>query len=274
MDRVLGYGRGFLLRPARAADGRYVPLKVRSLVGLSALFAVDVLSPSLIKKVPDFLERLNWFVQYRSKLGEYCVVEEFKERGSILLSIVGEEKLHKLLQAMLDESEFLAPGGIRSVSKIHKHGYSINIDGEEFGMDYQPGESNTHLFGGNSNWRGPVWMPMNYLLIESLRKYHEYFGEDFKVELPTGSGKKVTLSEAADELSYRLISIFQKDGQGNRPVHNTLEKYRDPHFQDLVLFYEYFHGDTSRGVGASHQTGWTGVVAELIDKCGWEQTKA
>lgn len=262
---------GFFYDLLELPDGRYVPLKVRSLVGLSALFAVDVLTLKLIKKVPDFFHRLNWFVKYRSKLGEYCVIEELKQHGTILLSIVGEEKLHRLLQAMLDESEFLAPGGIRSVSKIHRHGYSINIDGEEFGMDYQPGESNTHLFGGNSNWRGPVWMPMNYLLIESLRKYHDYFGEDFKVEMPTGSGRMVTLAEAADELSRRLIGIFRKNEHGDRPVHDGMDIYRHPHFQDLILFYEYFHGDNSRGVGASHQTGWTGVVAELIDKCGWEK---
>lgn len=268
-DSAWDVEEGFFYDLLAIPDGRYIPLKVRSLVGLSTLFGVDVVGSKLLKKVPDFFSRLNWFVKYRNKLGEYCVIRELRKHRSILLSLVDEEKLKKLLQAMLDESEFLAEGGIRSVSKIHRHGYQVNIDGEEFGMDYQPGESNTHLFGGNSNWRGPIWMPMNYLLIESIRKYYEYYGDAFKVELPTGSGNFVNLDEVANELSNRLISIFLPDKNGHRPVHDAVELYRKKDFKDLILFYEYFHGENSRGVGASHQTGWTGVVAELIDRCGW-----
>jgi hypothetical protein len=175
--------------------------------------------------------------------------------------------LEKLLQALLDEKEFLSPGGIRSISKIHEQGYSVNIDGMEFGLSYQPAEGNTSLFGGNSNWRGPVWMPMNYLLVQAIHQYAGYYREDFKIAFPTGSGNWLNLAAISDELAKRLVSIFQKDNNGNRPVNDNLAVYRDdPHFKDLVLFYEYFHGDTARGVGASHQTGWTGVVAELINR--------
>ncbi len=262
---------GFFYDILALPDGRYIPLKVRSLVGLSTLFAVEILTPELCEKVPEFIQRLNWFMKYRMEKEKYCVIEELEEEGHILLSLVDKEKLIKLLRAMLDETEFLSPGGIRSVSKIHEHGYSVHIDGEEFGMSYEPGESQTNLFGGNSNWRGPVWMPMNYLLIHSLKKYAFYFGEELKVEYPTGSGSMYTLDQVADMLSQRLISIFQKRSDGNRPVNDNNPFYRDPHFEDLILFYEYFHGDSARGVGASHQTGWTGLVAELIDKSGWNK---
>jgi hypothetical protein len=167
---------------------------------------------------------------------------------------------------MLDEKEFLSDFGIRALSRIHQHGYGLEIGGEWFGLRYEPAESSTDLFGGNSNWRGPIWMPMNYMLIQALRNYHAYYGDDFKVECPTGSGKWMNLEEVARELSIRLLRIFARDDQGNRAV-NGLDatRYRDEHFRDLVLFYEYFHGDNGRGVGASHQTGWTGVIAELID---------
>jgi hypothetical protein len=168
---------------------------------------------------------------------------------------------------MLDEGEFLSPGGIRSLSKRHENGYGVHLDGQDYGLRYEPGESTTGLFGGNSNWRGPVWMPMNYLLIQALRTYGSFYGPSFEVELPTGSGHWSTLGEAADELSQRLISIFERDDDGRRPVHGDAAIYRDnPDFRDLILFYEYFHGDTARGVGASHQTGWTGLVARMIDE--------
>ena len=170
---------------------------------------------------------------------------------------------------MLDEREFLSPGGIRSLSKIHENGFSVRIDGQEFGLRYEPGESSSGLFGGNSNWRGPVWMPMNYLLIRALREYGKFFGTDYKVAFPSGSGQRLGLPEVADALSERLISVFEKDANGRRPVNGDDLIYADsPHFQDLVLFYEYLHGDTARGVGASHQTGWTGVVAALIGEVG------
>ena len=170
------------------------------------------------------------------------------------------------LQHVLDESEFLSPGGIRSLSKRHEKPYSISIEGEDYSINYEPGESNTSMFGGNSNWRGPVWFPTNYLLIESLREYYKYYGDDLKLEFPSNSGNKLNLSQIADEVSNRLISIFTTNKQGNRPVNEGNSLYQDPHFKDNILFYEYFHGDNSRGVGASHQTGWTGIVAKLINK--------
>jgi hypothetical protein len=257
---------GFFYDVLAMPDGRYIPLKVRSLVGLSTLFAAFVLKKDFLEKVPEFHRRLKWFQRYRKDNGQYLVIEELKEHDDILLSLVPKKRLQKLLKALLDENEFLSKGGIRSISKIHEKGYSIHIDGQEFGLDYQPGEGTSALFGGNSNWRGPVWMPMNYLLIQSLHKYCEYYQGDCKVEFPTGSSNLLNLQEVADEISKRLVSIFTADENGNRPANDNYAIYRDEHFKDLVLFYEYFHGDTARGVGASHQTGWTGVVAELINR--------
>lgn len=260
---------GFFYDVLSLPGGRYIPLKVRSLVGLTTLFAVQVLKKDLLKKVPDFHMRLKWFQQYRKDNGQYLVIEELKEEDDILLSLVPKERLERLLKALLDEHEFLSPGGIRSISKIHEQGYNVSIDGQEFGLNYQPGEGTSALFGGNSNWRGPVWMPMNYLLVQALEQYCHYYKNDCTVEYPTGSGNLIPLGEVAVELSKRLVAIFRKDHNGRRPVNGDDTVYRDdPHFKDLVLFYEYFHGDTARGVGASHQTGWTGVVAELINRVG------
>lgn len=257
---------GFFYDVLSLPGGRYIPLKIRSLVGLSTLFAALVIKKEMLEKLPDFYSRLKWFQEYRETNMQYQVIEEFKERDDILLSLVPKKRLEKLVKALLDENEFLSPGGIRSISKLHETPYMVNIDGMEFGLNYQPGEGTTSLFGGNSNWRGPVWMPMNYLLVQALRQYASYFGDDFKAEYPSNSGNEMNLNAIADELSGRLISIFQKDESGNRPVNDYFTIYRDdPHFRDLILFYEYFHGDTARGIGASHQTGWTGVVAELIN---------
>jgi hypothetical protein len=256
---------GFFYDILAMPSNRFYPLKVRSLVGLSTLFAVLRIPDSMLEKVPDFRSRLNWFVNYRRQLCDYQVADNHERNNDLLLSLTPESRLRRLLHAMLDEREFLSPGGIRSVSKLHETPYVVNIEGQDFGLKYEPGESSSGLFGGNSNWRGPVWFPMNYLLINALREYHEYFKEDFKVECPTGSGNWMCLGEVADELSRRMISIFEKDEKGHRPCHGGEERYAsDPHFKDLILFYEYFHGDTARGVGASHQTGWTGVVAALI----------
>jgi len=178
----------------------------------------------------------------------------------------------RILEKMLDENEFLASGGIRSISKYHKESpFILKADGNEYRVDYEPAESKTSLFGGNSNWRGPIWVPINYLFIESLRKYYSYYGESLKVEFPTGSKTFISLMEVARKLSQRISGIFIMDEQGKRPVHGDAEKYRnDPYFKDLVLFYEYFHGDTCKGLGASHQTGWTGLVAEMIEWCWCE----
>jgi hypothetical protein len=187
-----------------------------------------------------------------------------------LLSIVDSEQLRRILKVMLDESEFLSPYGIRAVSRIHRdHPYVLQANGAEYRVDYEPGESSTALFGGNSNWRGPIWFPVNFLLIESLQKFHHYLGDEFKVECPTGSGRMMTLWEVSTELSQRMTRIFLKGSDGRRPVHGANPLYQDdPNWQDLVLFYEYFHGDNGSGVGASHQTGWTGVVAKLLQQSG------
>ena len=260
---------GFFYDVLSLPNGRYIPLKVRSLVGMTTLFAVLVLKREMLENVPDFHHRLKWFQQYRQDNGQYLVIEDLKENDDIILSLVPRPKLEKVLHALLDEKEFLSRGGIRSISKLHETPYTVHIDGQEFGLTYQPAEGNTNLFGGNSNWRGPVWMPMNYLIILALQRYADYYGKDFRVELPSRSGIWMTLAEVAANLADRLISIFCRDEHGRRPVHGEEKLYStDPHFHDLVLFYEYFHGDNARGVGASHQTGWTGVVAELINRFG------
>ena len=176
-----------------------------------------------------------------------------------------------MLSALLDEKEFFSPGGIRSVSKIHETPLVIKIDGKDYWLKYEPAESSTYLFGGNSNWRGPVWIPMNFLLIQSLEELYKYYGNELEVACPTGSNNRLNFKEVADELSHRLIALFKTDAEGRRPIHGRTERYQnDPFFKDLILFYEYFHGDNGRGLGASHQTGWTGIVAELIDHVGWK----
>jgi hypothetical protein len=187
-----------------------------------------------------------------------------------LLAIVACDKLTKVLQKMLDETEFFGAYGIRAVSKYHEaHPYIFDVNGAQFRVDYEPAESSSGLFGGNSNWRGPVWFPVNFLLIESLQKFHYYLGDDFRVECPTGSGKMMSMWEVASELSQRLTSIFLKDYSGKRPVYGATATFQtDPHWRNFVLFYEYFHGDNGAGIGASHQTGWTGLVAKLIQQLG------
>jgi hypothetical protein len=264
---------GFFYDILALPDGQYIPLKVRSLVGLSTLFAVFVLKKELLENLPDFHRRLKWFQRYREDNGQYLVIEELKNHDDILLSLVPKKRLEKLLHALLDENEFLSKGGIRSISKLHETPYSVNINGQEFGLRYQPAEGDSSLFGGNSNWRGPVWMPMNYLLVCALTNYASYYGDDLLVECPSGSGSRMNLQQVADEISRRLITPFEKDETGHRPVNDYFTIYRDdPNFRELVLFFEYFHGDTARGVGASHQTGWTGVVAELINRIAKKST--
>jgi hypothetical protein len=257
---------GFFYDVLALPNSKYVPLKVRSLVGLSTIFAVLPLNLNKLANSEDFISRLKWFTEYRAKIVNYQVVDMI-DNDHLLLSLVPKARLQKLLQAMLDENEFLGSGGIRSISKGHENGYSVEIEGEYFGLSYEPGESSTGLFGGNSNWRGPIWMPMNYLLVLSLRKFYTHYGDDFQVECPTGSGNFMNLNQVANELAKRLVSVFKKKEDGSRAIHALDPIYQsDKNFQDLVLFYEYFHGDSGRGVGASHQTGWTGVVAELIEQ--------
>ncbi|HEY5391826.1 MAG TPA: glucosidase [Hanamia sp.] len=256
---------GFFYDVLKMPDNSFIPVKVRSLVGLTSLFAVHVIDKALLKKLPDFNRRLKWFVKYHQKNDQYQVIEDIDKKDKILLSLAPHQRLKKILSALLDENEFLSPVGIRSLSKIHEKPYRIEIDGKEFGLEYQPGDSTTSLFGGNSNWRGPVWMPMNYLLVMALEKYYHYFEEELQLELPSHSGNMANLKTVAEELRRRLTSIFTLDSEGKRKVNGQFNLFNnDPFFKELVLFYECFHGDNGRGIGASHQTGWTGIVAEII----------
>ena len=246
-------------------------LKVRSMVGLVPLFAVQVLEPENLDRLPRFERRMNWFLENRPDLRDHVVGQNTPDgRTRRLLSLVSGSRLQRVLRYMLDEDEFLSPYGIRALSRFHReHPYVLVVDGHEHRVDYEPAESTTGLFGGNSNWRGPVWVPMNFLLIESLQRFAHFYLGDFKVECPTGSGRMLTLWDTAAELSRRLCRIFLRDGDGRRPVHGGAGKFQvDPHWRDLVLFYEYFHGDRGSGVGASHQTGWTGLVAKLLQQSG------
>src|SRR5438876_512799 len=262
---------GFFYDVLKLPDGSHFPMKIRSMVGLIPLFAAETLEPEVIDRLPDFKRRLEWFIDNRPDLTENlaCMrTEGMAERR--LLSIANQDQLRSLLKYMLDEREFLSPYGIRALSQFHRNNpYTLHVNGNEHRVDYEPGESSSGLFGGNSNWRGPIWFPTNYLLVESLQKFHHYLGDDFKVEFPTGSGKMMNLWEVAGELSRRMTSIFLQDERGRRPVFGNLEKFQaDPHWRDLVLFHEYFHGDSGAGVGASHQTGWTGVVTKLMQQSG------
>jgi hypothetical protein len=248
-------------------DGQSVPLKVRSMVGLIPLFAVETLEPELLEKLPDFSRRMNWFLEHRPDLA--TLVSRWTEPGRgerRLLSLLRGHRMKCLLRRMLEETEFLSPYGIRAISRVHaERPYVFETPNGPMTVAYQPGESDSGLFGGNSNWRGPIWFPVNYLLVESLQKFHHYYGDEFKVEFPTGSGKRLTLNGVADHLARRLSRIFLKDENGHRPVFGQSQKMQnDVHFRNCILFYEYFHGDSGRGVGASHQTGWTGLVAKLL----------
>ncbi|MFC4232575.1 glucosidase [Parasediminibacterium paludis] len=262
---------GFFYDVLSMPNGDYIPLKVRSLVGLSTTFAVLKIDRELVKKLPDFYKRLLWFKAYHEKNSNYKVLHDFEESSDILLSLVPKDRMERLLDAMLDENEFLSDSGIRALSKIHKNGYHVNVKGEVYGLTYEPAESHTGLFGGNSNWRGPIWMPMNYMLIYALHIYHSYYKDKILTDFPTGSKNYFNLKDVANQLSKRLIAIFLKDAVGKRPVHGLDPIYeQSEYFKDLILFYEYFDGDTGRGVGATHQTGWTGLVAELIEKVNAE----
>ena len=248
-------------------DGRMTPLIVRSMVGLIPLFAVETLEPELLARVPEFTRRMEWFLNYRPDLARLVSHWDHEGRGKRrLLSLLRGHRMKKLLLRMLDSNEFLSEFGIRAISKVHeREPYVFRVDGMDLHVKYLPAESDSGLFGGNSNWRGPIWFPVNYLIIESLQKFHHYYGDDFKVECPVGSSRYLTIDAVASELSARLTRIFLKDDQGCRPVfthHPALQN--DSHFCDYLLFFEYFHGDTGRGVGASHQTGWTGLVAKLL----------
>jgi len=260
---------GFYYDVLHLPDEQQLRLKVRSMVGLIPLYAVETLEPEVLEKLPGFKERLEWFIQNRPDLTKNIASLELPGIGSRrLLAICQPDKLRRVLEKLLDEAEFLSNFGIRSTSRFHaEHPYIFKVDDHSYQVDYEPAESSTALFGGNSNWRGPVWFPVNYLAIESLQKFHHYLGNDFKVECPTGSKQWITLGEVATELSRRLVQIFLRDSQQRRPVYGGTEKFQtDPYWQDLILFFEYFHGDNGAGIGASHQTGWTGLVVKLIQQ--------
>jgi hypothetical protein len=262
---------GFYYDILHLGDGVVVPLRARSVVGLMPLAAVTTLGPETMARLPDFMQRVEWFTANRPE-GRAVVRHEQSPRhaGWRMLSIVDEERLRRLLTAMLDPSEFLSDHGIRALSRRHaEQPLQVSLDGVTATLDYEPAESTSGLFGGNSNWRGPVWFPINYLLLETLRVYHRYLGDAFKVEFPTGSGHELTLAQVADELAARLIAIFLENEDGKRPVFGGYELLRDdPAWRDLIPFHEYFHADTGAGLGASHQTGWTGLVADLIVRRG------
>lgn len=254
---------GFYYDQLQTEEGSTL-LRVRSLVGIIPLLAVEVLDEEVIDKLPGFKKRLEWFIRHAPDLSKLIIKKDRK----LLFAVPSEERLHRMLKYVLDESEFLSRYGIRSLSKIHaEYPYSISLDGKEYSVDYCPGDSNTFYFGGNSNWRGPIWFPINYLLIESLETLQSFYGESFTVECPTGSRRFLNLEQVAHELAARLSSLFIPDADGFRACHGDSALYRDdPHFRNLILFYEHFHGETGRGIGASHQTGWTALVTLCLER--------
>lgn len=261
-------------------DSMNIPLRARSLVGIMPMLVVEVLHDKLIDKLPGFKKRLEWFIANKPELakqlessvraqgGEHTPLGAMLASDKKLLAVPSTERLSRMLRYVFDEREFLSPHGIRSLSKIHdEFPYKLTLENRDYGVNYCPGDSDLDFFGGNSNWRGPVWFPINALLIEALDKYHSFYGDNFKVEYPTGSGNLRTLQEIADDLSARLSSLFIPDGSGRRPCHGESERYsKDPHWRELILFYEHFHGDNGRGIGASHQTGWTSLVTSCLER--------
>jgi hypothetical protein len=242
-------------------------MRIRSIVGLIPLFAVHVLEPKVYRSLPELRERLHWFLEHRTDLARLVSRWNVAGQGnSVLLSLLRGHRMKALLRRMLDETEFLSDHGVRALSRVHlDNPFVFYHNSESFSIRYLPAESDSRVFGGNSNWRGPVWMPVNYLLIESIHEFHRYYGDDFRVEYPTGSGQKFSLAQIADELARRVTTLFLLDRNGERPVMAAYPLLQaDPRSRDLVLFHEYFHGDNGRGVGASHQTGWSGLVALLL----------
>jgi len=256
-----------LMSPTREAT----PIKVRSLVGMTALFAALVVSEEMLVKLKNFKKGIQWFRNYRQHRGEYLAMMQWNAAGDgdKLITLIYQDKLEELLKPLLDEQEFLSPYGIRSVSKKHTKPYEVAIAGKIFSLQYEPGESSSRIFGGNSNWRGPIWFPMNYLIIESLKAYYNYFKDSLKVQFPTGSTNYLDLKEVADQLSMRLLNIHKLSPSGNRASYGRFSDfYLRPENKGLLLFHEYFHGETGMGLGASHQTGWTGLLATLLQQTG------
>ncbi len=258
---------GFFYDTLILPEGPSIPIKVRSISGMLSLCAVLNIRKEYLDKLPRFRRSVEWFRKHRIETGKYQVMEEYAPDRDVLLSLVPKERFAILMTSLLKEEEFLSPFGIRSLSKIHSNPYTISIEGTTYSIDYEPAESTTGLFGGNSNWRGPIWFPMNYLFIDSFMEYATYFGDSLKFACPSGSNVNLNMKEIGDLLCQRLLNIFLKDGDGQRPVNNQHSRaYADEHFRDLIVFYEYFHGEDGRGMGASHQTGWTALVANLIEK--------
>ena len=258
---------GFFYDRLRLPDGRTIKLKVRSAVGLISLCANSIYPADTLERLPHFASRIEWFRKNHPELiKDIYRLERPGAHGRYLISLLDDTKLRRVLKRMLDEKAFLSPYGIRSLSRYYaEHPYSINLNGQEFKIEYEPAESSTGTFGGNSNWRGPVWFPINALIIRSLLNLYMYHGNDFTVECPTGSGKQMNLFEVSKEIATRLSSIFLRNQNGIRPVYGGSTKFQtDPYWKDNILFYEYFHGDNGAGIGASHQTGWTGIVAILM----------
>ena len=258
----------FFYDTLNVAHSHPIQLRIQSIVGLTTLFAVSIIDNKIFELLPDFQKRSAWLENYRIKNNRFWPNEEHSGGEKTLLSLVQQDKLRSILERLLNEDEFLSPGGIRALSKYHeKHPYAVTIDNTDYTIQYDPGDSTSNLFGGNSNWRGPVWIPINYIIIQSIRKYGEFYGDSLLVECPAGSGNKMNLSQVADELTHRVISLFEKDEKQNRRLHGKYNWfYEQPCNEHLLLFYEYFHGDKGNGLGASHQTGWTSLVAQLISE--------
>jgi hypothetical protein len=262
---------GFYYDVLHLPTTRNIPIRLRSMVGLIPLFAVETIEEAQLNDLPDFKRRTEWFLKNRPDLTDdiACMQKRGRE-NRFLFALVNEDRLRRVLRIMLSENEFLSDYGIRALSRVHKNNpYFLMIGGTEYRVEYEPAESRSGMFGGNSNWRGPIWFPVNYLLIEALQKFDYFYGENFKVEFPTGSERMLTLWEVAQELEKRLAQIFLKDEDGNRAVFGGYEKFQtDEQFNQYPLFYEYFHGDNGRGLGASHQTGWTGLIGKILQQIG------
>jgi hypothetical protein len=270
-DEMWDEADGFFYDLLRLPDGRAARLHVRSMVGLLPLCAVTVAPAGCLEGIPGLRDRIRWVLARNPELTAKIAPPEVPGHGGRhLLAILDQQKLRRVLGRMLDESEFLGPHGIRALSRFHlEHPFVLNVHGEEYRVDYQPAESNSGMFGGNSNWRGPVWMPVNVLILRALLQYYSYYGDRFRIECPTGSGREMTLYEVARHLAGRLAGVFLRDERGQRPVYGGAEKFQsDPYWRDLILFYEYFHGDNGAGIGANHQTGWTGTVAVFMQLFG------
>jgi len=259
---------GFFYDVLHLPGNGFLPMRVRSMVGLIPIFAVETIEVAALQRFPAFVKRAKWFMSNRPEFAGLMHTLDDEDGGMRrLLSILDRDRLARVLSRVLDESEFLSPHGIRALSRIHKdQPYEVELDGKKHRVDYEPGESSTGLFGGNSNWRGPIWFPVNYLMIEALQKYHHFYGDSFRIECPTGSGRYMNLWDVASELSRRLVALFRRDASGRRPADDRPRMHGDPAFGDLITFYEYFHGDDGSGLGAMHQTGWTALVAKLIEQ--------